>query len=201
MAGIENLKKRILKDDEEKAKQIENDAVLRARDIVKKAEDKAKTILEDAKIKAEKDGISSMDRIIARAELDARNMVLAAKQEIIGNILDLARESINNMDSKEYTDFIHQLLLSSAETGEEEVIFSEKDKKRIESGLIVAVNAELKAKGKKGALKVSGDTRNIESGFVLKQGGVEINCSIDSQIRMLRDSIEGELAGLLFQSK
>lgn len=201
MAGIENLKKRILKDDEEKAKQIENDAELRARDIVKKAEDKAKTILEDAKIKAEKDGISSMDRIIARAELDARNMVLAAKQEIIGNILDLARESINNMDSKEYTDFIHQLLLSSAETGEEEVIFSEKDKKRIESGLIVAVNAELKAKGKKGALKVSGDTRNIESGFVLKQGGVEINCSIDSQIRMLRDSIEGELAGLLFQSK
>lgn len=201
MAGIENLKKRILKDDEEKAKQIESDAELRARDIIKKAEDKAKSIIEDAKIKAEKDGISSMDRIIARAELDARNMVLAAKQEIIGNILNMARESINNMDSREYTDFIHQLLLSSAETGEEEVIFAEKDKKRIESGLIVAVNAELKARGKKGALKVSSETRNIESGFVLKQGGVEINCSIDSQIRMLRDSIEGELAGLLFQSK
>jgi V/A-type H+-transporting ATPase subunit E len=63
------------------------------------------------------------------------------------------------------------------------------------------VNSKLNSQGKKGMVKISSETRNIRTGFVLKRGGLEINCSIESQIRILRDSLEGEIANLLFEGR
>ncbi len=61
------------------------------------------------------------------------------------------------------------------------------------------VNSKLNAMGKKGLIKISDETREIGSGFILTHGGLEINCSIESQIRLLRDSLEGEISNLLFK--
>lgn len=201
MAGIDNLKKRILKDDEDKARETIEEAEAKAKEILSHAKEKSELIIKEAKAKAEKDGSDRRERIIARAQLDARNNMLQAKQETIDNILSLAEKKIENMNSKDYSDFLEKLLMVSIETGEEEVIFSEKDKKRIDPGLVARINEKLVSMGKKGFLKISNETRNINSGFILKKGGVEINSSVDSQIRILRDNIEGEIANLLFENR
>lgn len=198
MAGIENLKNRIIKDDEDKARQVNEEAVSKAQEILRLSKEKAKMIQSDARVKAEKDGDDSRERIIARSHLDARNNILAAKQETIDRVLKLVQEKVDNMLTEEYTSFIEKLLLNSIETGEEEIIFSEGDIDRISPDLIEKLNSRLTLKGKKGMLKISTEKRNIKSGFILRHGGVEINCSIDSQIKILRDSLEGELASLLF---
>lgn len=201
MAGIDNLKKRILKDDEEKAVQIENEAKTQALDILDKATVKAEALLKDALKKAEKDGEERKERLISRTRLEARNKILAAKQDSIDMILKHAKEKIDSMELKEYTDFLESMLLGSTETGDEEVIFSEDDMKRIDLSFIDRINAKLSSQGKKGLLNLSCERRDIKSGFILKHGGIEVNCSIDSQIRMLRDSLEGELAKLLFDNR
>jgi V/A-type H+/Na+-transporting ATPase subunit E len=201
MANIDNLKLRILSDDREKANAIESEAKAKAQEIVDSAKLKAQTILEEIKVKAEKDGKDKKDRIIARAQLDARNSVLSAKQETIDRVLGLAAEKVVNMNNEEYSDLVEKLLISGTETGEEEIIFSEKDKKRVLASVIDKVNEMLISKGKKGLLKVSDETRDISSGFILKRGGLEINCSIESRIRTLRDSLESDLANLLFEGR
>ncbi|TDT50937.1 V-type ATP synthase subunit E [Fonticella tunisiensis] len=198
MAGIENLKSRILRDSEEQARQIENEARARADEIVKSAKLRAEEILEEFKAKAERDGRDRRDRIIARAQLDLRNAVLAAKQEAIDKVLNTAIRKIQFMSVEEYTNFIERLLLSNIETGDEEVIFSENDKNRIDPDLLKRVNKKLQSEGKKGQLKISGEVRNISSGFILKREGLEVNCSIEAQIRALRDSLQGDIANLLF---
>lgn len=201
MAGIDNLKNRILKEAEDSVKLIDDEAKAKVAEIINQARQKASALIENAKTKAEKDGSDSRDRIIARAKMDARNNVLSAKQEVIEKVLALAEQKIENMDSREYTEFIYKLLKCSVESGDEEVIFSEKDKMRIDNDLISKINAQLVSQNKKGNISVSSETRNIKSGFILKRGGIEINCSINSQIRILRDSLEGELAELLFGKK
>lgn len=198
MAGIENLKNRLLQDDKDRASAIENEAKAKAEEIINSAKAKADLILEEIKVRAEKDGKDRKERIIARAQLDARNAVLAAKQEAIDMVLNLAEKKVASMEKDEYSKFIEKLLLNSVETGTEEVIFSNLDKARIDESLIDGVNKKLSAMGKKGELKLSSESRNIASGFILKRGGLEINCSIDSQIRALRDSLEGDIANLLF---
>lgn len=201
MAGIESLRKRILKDDENKAREVIEEAEAKAQEIQKQSKEKAELLVKEAQAKAERDGNDRSDRIIARAHLDARNNVLAAKQETIDRILDLAEEKINSMDNKEFSDFVEELLLNSAETGDEEVIFSEKDRQRVDPGLVARVNEKLVSMGRKGMLKLGYETRKMKSGFILRKGGIEINCSVDSQIRILRDSLEGEIANLLFENR
>jgi V/A-type H+-transporting ATPase subunit E len=153
------------------------------------------------KARAEKDGKDKKDRMVSRAKLDARNDMLSAKQETIEKVLNLTVDRITQMNDSEYGEFIEKLLLNSVETGEEEIIFSERDKSRIQPSLITIVNSKLNSQGKKGMVKISSETRNIRTGFVLKRGGLEINCSIESQIRILRDSLEGEIANLLFEGR
>ena len=201
MAGIENLKNRIIKDNEDRAREIENDARAKAEDIISQAKNKADEIMNNMKSKAEHDGKERKERLMSRSQLDSRNEVLFAKQEAIDKVLDNVVNRINQMDDKDYFDFIEKVLLSSVETGEEEIVFSEKDKSRIQPSFITVVNDKLNAIGKKGLVKISKETRDIGSGFILIHGGLEINCSIESQIRLLRDSLEGDIANLLFEGK
>lgn len=199
MAGIENLQNRIIKDNEDRAMQIENDARAKAEDIINQAKKKAEEIMNNMKTKAEKDGKERKDRLMSRAQLDARNEILFAKQESIDNTLNHVANKINQMDDKQYFEFIEKIILNSVETGEEEIVFSKKDKARIEPSFMTEVNSKLNAMGKKGLIKISDETREIGSGFILTHGGLEINCSIESQIRLLRDSLEGEISNLLFK--
>lgn len=201
MAGIENLKNRIIKDNEDRSKKIESDAKAKAEEVINQANNKADEIMNSMKVKAEKDGQERKERLMSRAQLDARNEVLLAKQEAIDMVLDNVVNRISQMNDKEYLDFIENLLLSNVETGEEEIVFSEKDKARIQPSFITVVNDKLNAMGKKGLVKMSNKTRDIGSGFILVRGGLEINCSIESQIRLLRDSLEGDIANLLFEGR
>lgn len=201
MAGIENLKNRIISDNEDRAKQIENEARQKAEELIKQTKLKADEMAQGMKLKAERDGKDRKERLIARAQLDARNEILVSKQTAIEKVLDRAAQKIESLEDKEYFSFIENMLLSNIETGEEEIVFSEKDSKRLPPSFLSIVNDKLNAMGKRGALSLSQDKRNIGSGFILKHGGVEINCSVEAQIRLLRDSLEGEIASLLFEGK
>lgn len=201
MAGIENLQNRITKDYEDRAKQIEKDAKAKADETLRQAKNKAEEIMSNMKVKAERDGKERKERLMARAELDARNELLFAKQEAIDNVLGHVADRITQMGDKDYHEFIQKLLLISVETGEEEIVFSEKDKARIDSAILTEINSKLVAMGKKGMLKISSTTREIGAGFILVHGGLEINCSMDSQIRLLRDNLESEISNLLFEGR
>lgn len=201
MAGIENLTNRIIRDNEDRAKQIESDAMAKAEDVISKAKNKADEIMSSMKAKAEKDGQERKERLMSRAQLDARNMVLLAKQDAIDKVFSNVVDAINQMGDKDYFEFMEKILLASVETGEEEIILSEKDKGRIQPSFITLINDKLNAMGKKGLVRISNETRDMGSGFILKHGGLEINCSIESQIRLLRDSLEGDIANLLFEGR
>ncbi len=201
MTSIDNLKKSLLKDDEVKALDIKKEADAKAADMIKSAEIKAKAVMEDMKAKAEKDGMDKKERMLSRAHLDARNSILEAKQKAIDNVLNAAVERVSQMSDSEYENLLERMLLNSVETGDEEVIFSKKDKARIQPAFFARVNEKLASSGKKGMLTLSNETMNITSGFVLRRGGLEINNSIEAQIRILRDSLEGEIASLLFEGR
>lgn len=83
MNGIDSLKERLLSEDKIKASEIESEARKKAEEIIQAANLKAAQIEEEIKQKAQKDGKDRKERMIARAELDARNIVLQAKQEAI----------------------------------------------------------------------------------------------------------------------
>ncbi|WDU82208.1 V-type ATP synthase subunit E [Caloramator sp. Dgby_cultured_2] len=198
MAGIENLKERLLSDANEKAANIENEASMKANSTLEEAKSKADKIIEELKEKAERDGRERKERIISKAKMEARDMVLKAKLDAIDNVFRLVVERINNMDIASYRDLFKKLILNNVETGDEEIVLSVKDKNKFDQNFLFDINRELMSMGKLGNLKFSQETLNISSGFILRRRGLEINCTIEALIRNLRDELEAELAKQLF---
>lgn len=198
MGEIDNLKSKLLGDYKKEALEIKNQAKVKAEDIISIANEKASVINEENKVRAERDGKDIKDRIVSRAQLNARNEILQLKQDIIQRILNLAAEKVNNMDRVQYENFVENILLNSELTGDEEVILSNKDKTRIDRSLLERVNKKLLGQGKMGNLKISEKAADMPSGFLLAKGGLEMNYSIESQIRMMQEELESDVAALLF---
>jgi V/A-type H+-transporting ATPase subunit E len=198
MAGIDNLKARLLEDDRQAAQAIEKEALKKADELIESSKCKAEEIVKLMADKAQRDGKDRKDRILARAALNARNELLAAKQEAVEKVLTSAYENVEKMDKKEYSLFLERMLLSSVETGDEEIIFDENDLSRIDTSLVKSVNKILKERGRRNDVTISSEKRSIRNGFILKRGDLEINCSIDAQIRSLREELEGEIAAIIF---
>jgi len=198
MAGIDNLKERLLNDAKVKALAIENEARAKADEILKEANLKADKILEENKEKSEKEGKELKERIISKAKMQVRDMILKQKQDTIDKVFDAVTEKINSMDTNSYREFIKKIIINNVEFGDEEIIISAKDKERIDVSLISEINNMLIQNGKMGNLTLSAETANIVTGFILRRKGLEINCTIDSIIRNLRDELETEIANILF---
>jgi len=133
------------------------------------------------------------------AQLENRKAVLQAKQQIIDEVFERAKTSLQNMPDEKYKSLIESMLLKSDLSGNEELIISEHDRNRITPEFIQKINDTLKGMGKEGNLRISKTFGNMIGGFILKSQDLEINCTFDSLIDMEREELETEIAKILFE--
>ena len=200
MAGVDNIKERILQDAELKAKEIMDKARLQANEIIEKANQKAASRAKEISQKSAYD-VSEKKRIInSIVELEMRKDVLASKQQAIEEVFDKVLERMNNFEDNRYEKVIFDMLLASVESGEEEIIMSDDGKKKLSADFINKANKALESVGKKGKLRMSDEIRNISGGFILTGQGVEINNSFEAIIKLNRDEIEPKVAEIFFRA-
>jgi len=199
MAGVDNIKGKILQDAEIKTNEILEKARLQAKEIIEKANQKAVLRAKEISQKSAYE-ISEKKRIInSIVELEMRKDILTAKQQAIDEVFDKVLQKMVNFDNSKYEQVIFDMLVNSVESGEEEVVMSEYGKKKLSPDFISKANRELQAVGKKGKLKISDETRNISGGFILMSQGVEVNNSFEAIIRLNRDEIEPKVAEIFFR--
>lgn len=198
MSGAEKIIGKILEDARLQAEANLNRAKEEAANIIKSASDDAEAKKKQIIEKAELEAVEVKKRLIAVAELEARKQKLQAKQEVVDEAFDLALQKLNNLPDIEYQSILVEMISNSIQTGKEEVLLSESDKKRLSPGFIEELNKKLADKGVSANLKISDEHRNINGGFILKSGDIEINNSFEAIIRMNRDDIETEVIKALF---
>lgn len=198
MSNLSNLTSKIIEDANLKAKEIYSSALAQEVEILNKsksqAEKKKAEIIEKSKVEA----VTKKERIISNAYLEVRDNKLKAKQEVINKVFDEALTKLNNLSTEQYSNFVRNYILSLDICGDEEIIIGEKENDKILSELLPDINSLLKAKGKKGELKLSLQKRNIQGGFILYKNGIEINCTFVDLVPSLRDELENEVVGALF---
>lgn len=198
MSGAEKLREKILAEAGSQAEQTLAEARKKAADILAKGEEEAaakkKSVLDFARAQADE----RRRRAQTIADLDARKAVLAAKENMIEDTFRQAIGRLRNLEQKAYEDLLFPMLLAASQTGTEQVIVSPADRGRFTPELMDRVNKALLQQGKQGNLVVSGEAREMQGGFVLRAGDVEINNSFDSILRMLRDQLVPEVAAILF---
>jgi len=199
--ALEGILEKIAKNAEENVRGVKEEGHLKRQEIISKAESQAKEIGERIVREAEEKAELERRRASVSAELERRKEVLKEKQKLMEDCFREALEELVNLPDEEYGAVIGEMLLNLVWSGEERVLISPDDEKRIDGEFIDRINGELKKTGKKGELKLDGTLASIRGGFVLRTEDVEVDCSFGTLLSHLKDELQSEVAGILFGEK
>lgn len=199
MNGIDRITDRIEADAREQAKAIIAEAESKCAEIRKENEKKAQERYLQLIRNGTKDCESGLERRKSAAEMDAKKSVLALKQDCVAEAFDMAKRRLADMPEDSYVGFLASLAASAAADGSGEIVLSARDRERCGKAVLERANAALAAKGLTPALTLAADSREISGGLILRQGGVEVNCSIEALVEALKGPMTADVARTLFE--
>ncbi len=199
MNGIDRITDRIEADAREQAKAIIAEAEAKCAEIRKENEKKAQERYLQLIRNGTKDCERGLERRKSAAEMDAKKSVLALKQDCVAEAFDMAKRRLADMPEDSYVGFLASLAASAAADGSGEIVLSARDRERCGKAVLERANAALAAKGLTPALTLAADSREISGGLILRQGGVEVNCSIEALVEALKGPMTADVARTLFE--
>ncbi len=217
---------------------IESDTKAEVTAILREGEAKAAAVRADYEARAEAETKAAEEagreaaqrqaqRLEGAANMDAKKMLLSAKQECLDEAFARAKQALVSLPEDEYAELLASMAVKASKTGREEIILSPRDHDRVGAQVVAKANAmlaknaapelpdEVKAskagnlisKVVTGAsallqgtamLTLSDETRDMEGGLTLKDGNVEVNCAFETQLRVLRENMAAQVAAILF---
>lgn len=196
MAGIENIVNEILADAKSRADEVLDQARKTAdEELAAAAGENAET----AKAASERAARAVVDyeaRVRSQCEQENKLRVLAAKQEVIDGVLAKAEERLKTQDAGDYFDMLRRLLATVVRSGEGEIALSASDLSRVPEDFLEKANAVAKEKG--GSLSLSDKSADIDSGFILRYGQIEENCSLSALFAENRDRLQDVITSILW---
>lgn len=198
MSNLSNITSKILKDAEEKSENIISKANAEKDSMISKKVTIANELASEIVKKAEIEAKSIKERIISAAKLEVRNNKLSAKQEKISEVFEKSIDSLCSMSKEEFINFVENSILSIGVEGDETLILNEAGIKVIDESFIKELNSKLNARGIDGKIKLASKIREFRGGFILEKDGIEINNTYEALVEALRDEVEYEVAGVLF---
>ena len=196
MKGIEKITARIIQEAQAEIDHTLADAREQAAQITARYQAQADNEAQSLAARNEKAAAEREERLVSVAQMEARKVTLAAKQEMVEQVYQRALEKLRAMPQEQYTAVLAALLVQASSTGAEEVVFSPEDQAKAGKAAVAKANEQL-PKGAAG-LTVSKETRPIAGGFILKDNNVEVNCTFDTLVRLQRAETAGAVAKKLF---
>ena len=172
------------------AEKITAEAEKQAAEITAAAKAESETEAEKIKADAEKKAELIISSGKSSAELLKRDSALNCRRELIEKALITVADTVNAYGDKDYFNFLLTLVKKEKLNGKGEVYLSVKDKVRD----IAAFKSELRALN----LTLSDTFANINGGFILKYGDIQINGELSALIHEKRDMLTDELNKALF---
>lgn len=151
-----------------------------SREIVKKAKEEAELITATAK---------------GKAEAITRNRYLEIRNAILNDVISAAYEEIERMDDERYFELIKKLLVKYIQPGECTMFMNGYDLGRLPEDFELQVNSEV---FEKSAVYISKQAVDIENGFILSYGQIEINCTLKAVFDENMDNLKDMLSPFMF---
>lgn len=196
MSGLEKIVEQIISEAKTTAKKIIDEANTEAAQISQAA--KAESEKEAARLLADaaKNAETAQKLADSAAEMDARRTLLAAKQQLIGSVIEEAKTALTALPDDEYFAMILRLAKKNALPQEGELFLSQKDLDRLPVGFEERLNEALAPQG--ALLHISKQTRQLDGGFLLVYGGIEENCSFSALFDAQREALQDQVHKILF---
>ena len=173
MGGLEKILKDIADSAELEASKILEVSNREVAEIKIQCEKDKLALAEDLKKETQDECMKLSGMIEAAANAEARQIILAAKSKAIAETIEFLKEDIKKSD--EYFDLLLTLIKNYSETDDGVLYLNQNDLSRLPADF-----AEKAQESAKGNLTISAETVDLDAGFIIKYGKIEINCSINS---------------------
>lgn len=194
MTGLEKILSTIEQDSNDRCREITEQAQKQAQEIIDAASAKAQEDIANAKASVDKKVAEHDGAIEASVSMTKNRIILEGKLDIISSTLERALEVIKALPKKEYFEILKGLILKNVRKGEGVLRLSKEDTEKLPSNFIDSINNALK-RGYKISL---GQSADIDSGFILVYGDIDINCSFDAVASAKREELRDTLNEMLF---
>lgn len=196
MSGLENMKRQILDEANHAAEEKISEAKVKAEEILKEARKQMEAQGALLMKKSEEDTKDYTQRIASSCEMQKKQALLQAKQEVIQEVLEKAYQQILHLEPESYFEMLQKMLELYVLPQDGILYFSEEDLKRMPQGFENVIEQTAQEKG--GHLVVSKEPRDMDGGFVLVYGGIEENCTIKAIFHTKRDELSDLVQKVLF---
>ncbi|MFH1288411.1 MAG: V-type ATP synthase subunit E [bacterium] len=132
---------------------------------------------------------------MTEADIKIRSLLLEMKQGLIDDVFKEVQAKIKGSN---YHRLIENMLMSSVQNGEGEVVFAKEDNKSFTEDFIKGINGKIKALGKNSRFILSQKYGNFSGGFILRYSGIAINNTFETIFGHLRTDLEMEVGKILF---
>ena len=195
MTGLDRIIEKILLQSQENCNAILNEASAEVKKIISEA--RAKANKESAEIVAKATAEAKKIEAVAKssAESITRNRYLEIRNAILNDIISAAYLEIEKFSDEEYFDMLRRLCIRNVLEGECEMHLSVYDIGRLPDDFEMSINSEIYEKG---AVHICDTPGDIENGFILTYGDVEINCSLKAVFDENMDRLKDMLSTALF---
>ena len=199
MKGIEKITARIAADAASEIDAVRAESERRCAEIRADYDKKAQDMYETLMTSGLKDAQQYASRIERTAQLDSKKELLGLRQEMVTRAFQLAEQKLNQMPEEEYLAFLTRQALEAVSAGNEELVMNAAQRDTLGEKLAAGINAALKEKGMTAGVTVAQDTIDIMGGFILRQEKVEVNCTLDLMLELIRNEVAAEVAHILFE--
>ena len=193
MAGLDKIIEQITQDSALKCEGILKETTAQANDLKAEAAAASEKETDSILAAAAKQAKSIVDMAESGSQMEQKNALLGAKVALIDQAIAFSKEKLIGSDENTYFDTLAKLVKAYAQDAEGTMYLSQKDLSRLPAGFAEKVST---ATG--GKLKVSNEAKDIDSGFILAYGDIEINCSFDALINEQLDTIKDKLNQIIF---
>ena len=191
MTNDNKLFESIINSGKEQAKLITDEARKKADSVISEAEKTAQTEATAISKEADTKAVNMKNSALSSASLIGRNALLEAKRAEINKTLEALADYINSLDDEKY----FALLCKFAEGLDAEkgtLFFNKRDLDRLPSDFVSRI--------KKAGIDadISEESADISGGFILKNGAIESNCSVNAVIEDRKNELEDFINRYLF---
>ena len=192
MNSLNLILQKIEEDNALEISRIKNDGKKTAEKIVAYAEAQAKAEAEKIMANADKKTSMMLENAKSGCESLIKRAEISAKSQVVADCIKLAYDELKSFADDKYFDIITKLILKYYHLNEQgELCMNARDIDRMPRGFLKSINKELKKNGAE--LVISEKSVDIDSGFIIRYGGIEENCTFDSLIEDKTDEIKDKL--------
>lgn len=194
MDGQQKIIDKILSDATHDAGEMLSEALKKAEALVAAKQSEADAEYDISVEEARKAGEEVVRRRLTVADLEVKKLLLSAKKQAVDEAFEESLKKLLALPKEEYAALVESMIASAADDGDV-VVISENDKNVLTKAFFDKISAKI---GKK--LTLSDTFGNFKGGVMLLGKGVDKNLTFESELALLRDEVEPEVAKIMFSN-